>query len=202
MASCFVCGKPTLGLEGVEARLDTFMLQGESGQHVLESGHFGDCHLACLARSASGGKWSQALLRHFEGNLRFELAENQGALSVLHKLRPEQYILLWEDGTYYALSAPEFAAFKSGQRIARHGQQRITVNGGPAFNDWFNQSLRNPNGVDVVDVYRRLGVPDHAYRGLSGVMKPSPRAPFSATEDEGFDGSLEVSYSFEASSRA
>lgn len=202
MAVCFVCGKPTLGLDGIEARLDTFMLRGESAQDVLKSGEFGDCHLDCLAHHASGAAWAGVLLQHFEQNLKFKLLENRESVAVFHGGRPEQYAVLWSGGAYYLLSPTEYQdAFLHGKRIARHRRQRITVNAGPDFNLWFCEALRKSEGISLAEAYDRLGVPSNVVGNLNGTVKTSSKEPYTASADGGFDGELEIAYSFEATSR-
>ena len=201
MAVCFVCGKPTLGLDGIEARLDTYMLNGESSQGVLNSGEFGDCHLSCLVRHTSGATWAQALQRHFEQNLRFQLLEKQEAVTVLRGGRPEQYAVLWSDGAHYMLSPAEYKeAFLQHRPVARHRRQRIAVNAGSDFNLWFCEALRKSDGVSLRETYGKLGVPSHVATNLDGTIKASPKEPYATSADGGFDGELEVTYSFETAS--
>jgi hypothetical protein len=197
MLSCFICGKPTLGLDGIDARLDTFMLQGEFSQNALRSGHFGDCHLACLAHHISGSGWAKALQHHFEKDLRFRLLTAQNSMTVFCGGKPEQYAVIWPDGVHYLLSQVEYqGAFLEGKWIARHRRQRITVNAGLDFNLWFCEELGGNKEIPLKEVCERLGMPNPVVECLDGVIGGSSKEPYIASADNGFDGELEVSYSF------
>ena len=74
------------------------------------------------------------------------------------------------------------------------------MNAGSDSNLWLCEALRKPDGILLREAYRKLGVPSYV-AALDGIIKGSPKEPYAASADDGFDGEVEVTYSFEATSR-
>lgn len=198
MTSCFLCKRPVLGLAGIEAHLDTFMWQKGLDAKPIDAGKFGYCHLACLSRDSAGAEWTTSLIAYFERSLRFVLCHKEESFGVFRGVRPDRFLMIWNNGVHYLLSPAEYHEYVLlRRRVVRQRSQRITIDSSPAFSAWLDKAIRREGGVLLEQVYREARVPFQATT-FGGVMKaPRNDADFLSLDGR-FDGEVEVAYSFEA----
>lgn len=200
--NCFVCGKPTIGIAGIEATLDTFMVnEGKEGDLVLESESYGTCHMSCLAHHRSGPAWAVLLRRHFEKNMGYLVGETLGSVVVLHGGRPESYLLLRNDGGHIGLTPSEFDDYKNLSvrelKVCRRSVQRIGLDVSHEFNAWFAEKIERGEQVDLGLLYSKLEIPsfDDEWK-FHGTLVRRIGSKFENSPTTGCDGTFEIEVTF------
>lgn len=196
MTSCFICGRPVLGLAGLDAHLDTYMWNTDVDSSPIETGMYGYCHLACLGRDPAGAAWYPSLLTHFQQSLRFFLHDDSAGLKVLYSERPERYLLIWDNGVHYFLSAAEYQSSLAGEPIRRRSKQRIEIDLPVDSMADFVAAIRRPGGLSLEQFYRSVSSPS-SETTFDGFIQASAKDVAEAfIENSNFDGEIEASYSF------